>query len=193
MKANLIIFTLILIASGAYTYVTMNKDNPIFTAATKTTPTALINNQTIENFTYTRLDGSQGTLYDHLGKPTLLHFWATWCTPCLVELPEIIELATQMPQIDILAISTDQKTEKIDHFIKRIKKPIPDNFIIITDSDKSVTQDRFQTFKLPETFILSSQLAIEDKIIGAYDAWLSEEKIKYLKVLSEQTLEQTPE
>jgi thiol-disulfide isomerase/thioredoxin len=132
-----------------------------------------------------RLNGYKGSLHDHMGRTTLLHFWATWCAPCLVELPELIELASKQPNIVILAISTDQKTSEITRFIKKTGKTIPKNFIIITDPDKSITQDHFQTFKLPETYILSPQLAIHKKIIGANDQWTSPETIESLQILSE--------
>ena len=145
----------------------------------------LINSNALDDFTYTRLNGIKGKLHDHIGRTTLLHFWATWCAPCLVELPDLIELAAENSNIDILAISTDQKTADIRRFIKKTGKTIPKNFIIITDPDKSITQDRFQTFKLPETFILSPQLAIHNKVIGANDQWTSPAMIETLEALSE--------
>jgi thiol-disulfide isomerase/thioredoxin len=54
------------------------------------------------------LDGGQKTLADYLGKPIVLNFWATWCIPCVAELPELDHLAATDPGIAVLAVSADR-------------------------------------------------------------------------------------
>jgi thiol-disulfide isomerase/thioredoxin len=54
------------------------------------------------------LDGSQKTLADFRGKPVVLNFWATWCVPCVAELPELDRLAATDSGLVVLAVSADR-------------------------------------------------------------------------------------
>ncbi len=55
----------------------------------------------------TRLDGTRTTLADYAGKPVVLNFWATWCIPCVAELPELDRLA-EAGSVHVLAVSADR-------------------------------------------------------------------------------------
>ena len=76
--------------------------------------------------------------------------------------------------LTIIAVSTNANKADIVRFLKKIKTPLPENFIIVWDEHKEIAQDLFQTIRLPETFILSPGLLLEEKIIGASDKWNSE-------------------
>jgi len=54
------------------------------------------------------LDGSVKTLADFRGKPVLLNFWATWCVPCVAELPELDHLAGTDSGLVVIAVSADR-------------------------------------------------------------------------------------
>jgi thiol-disulfide isomerase/thioredoxin len=54
------------------------------------------------------LDGSSKTLADFRGKPVVLNFWATWCIPCVAELPELDHLAGTDSGLVVLAVSADR-------------------------------------------------------------------------------------
>ncbi|MAZ76061.1 MAG: hypothetical protein CMH31_02025 [Micavibrio sp.] len=184
MKINLILLLIVLMAAGAYAYGTKNTNTPIFIKETKKQSQNVEDSNILENFTYERLNGKKAYLYDHKGRTTLLHFWATWCAPCLIELPQLVDLATLQPNIDILAISTDQNIDQISRFITKTRKVIPKNFILITDAKNEIAQDRFQTVRLPETFILTPALSIHEKIIGAHEEWTSPTMLEKLNTLS---------
>jgi thiol-disulfide isomerase/thioredoxin len=53
------------------------------------------------------LDGAAKTLADYAGTPVVLNFWATWCTPCVAELPELDKLAAA-GGFAVLAVSVDR-------------------------------------------------------------------------------------
>jgi thiol-disulfide isomerase/thioredoxin len=57
---------------------------------------------------FATLDGTAKTLADFHGKPVLLNFWATWCGPCVAELPELDRLAATDPSLSVIAVSTDR-------------------------------------------------------------------------------------
>ncbi len=54
------------------------------------------------------LDGNIKTLADFRGKPVVLNFWATWCIPCVAELPELDHLAGSDTGLIVLAVSADR-------------------------------------------------------------------------------------
>ena len=96
--------------------------------------------QTAPDFTV-KLYGSDEsfTLYDHRGKLTVINFWATWCTPCVKELPHFDELAANKPDINVIAIH-GSSTRDVDEFINN---NWPDHTITFAqdnlDGDKCLT------------------------------------------------------
>jgi len=61
-------------------------------------------------FSFTTADGTQKTLADYAGQGVVLNFWATWCGPCVKEMPALDELARLVAgdRIAVLAISSDR-------------------------------------------------------------------------------------
>jgi len=57
---------------------------------------------------FSGLEGGQQTLAGHGGKMAVLNFWATWCPPCVAELPALDRLAAQEPQLAVIAVSNDR-------------------------------------------------------------------------------------
>jgi len=126
------------------------------------------------DFTYSTVQGKTGNLRDHKGKTLLLHFWASWCGPCLIEFPDLVELARKKPEnFVILAVSTDKNLADINKFLANLDKTIPENFIVIQDGDKKISQDLYQTVKLPETYLINPDQKITEKRIGPQENWLS--------------------
>ena len=71
------------------------------------------------NFTVS-LYGSDGTfnLYEHRGKVTIVNFWATWCTPCVAEIPHFNELAEKHTDWNVIAIH-GSSTDNVEEFIAK--------------------------------------------------------------------------
>lgn len=62
-------------------------------------------------------DGDPASLADFRGKPLLLNLWATWCAPCVAEMPTLNALAAREPGLQVVAVSQDlQGREKVDSF-----------------------------------------------------------------------------
>ncbi len=64
-----------------------------------------------------RADGASASIRDHRGRPVLIHFWATWCPPCIEELPGLLALAAELRgEISLLAISVDDDWRVVSKF-----------------------------------------------------------------------------
>jgi thiol-disulfide isomerase/thioredoxin len=63
--------------------------------------------EAMPDLAFTTLDGAPVTLASFRGKPVVLNFWATWCAPCVAELPELDKLAAG-GAVTVLVVSTDR-------------------------------------------------------------------------------------
>jgi cytochrome c biogenesis protein CcmG/thiol:disulfide interchange protein DsbE len=125
------------------------------------------------------------SLYQLKGSPVILHFWATWCGPCLQELPEILKLEEQLrPQgYRFVAIAVDQSWAVIEEFFLRNPqlRPIRDRMILVLDPDSKVANS-FGSSRFPETFLINRELVIDNKFIGA-QPWSDTRMLPYLDSL----------
>jgi thiol-disulfide isomerase/thioredoxin len=93
----------------------------------------------------------------------IVNFWASWCPPCLNELPLLIQIAKEFPDtIYILAILT---SDEISQGLKVLNKyEVPANFKFMVDIKDGSRE--FGTSKLPETYLIGKNRDILDKISG---------------------------
>lgn len=129
--------------------------------------------ESVPEFEFIDINGQKHHIRDYKGKVMLIHFWATWCTPCVIEFPKIIQLASDRPEIVVIALSSDISDEKILRFLEKNPER-PSRFIVARDVKREITEGLFQTFKLPETFIISPSGLIVKKMVGDID-WDSKE------------------
>ena len=79
-------------------------------------------------------DGNTHQLNDTQGKPRILHFWAAWCIPCREEMPEMLQWRQDNPDIEVIALSLDQRIAQTKHFIRKNKLDMP-ALLLIEDAD----------------------------------------------------------
>jgi len=117
------------------------------------------------------------SLQQFRGKPLVLNFWATWCPPCVEEMPSLVQLHKLLgDQVTILAVSEDADDSAYKQFIR------DHNIDLLTVRDQHHTNEIYGTFKYPETFIIDRNGKIVRKFIGATD-WTSPDIVEYLKKL----------
>ena len=113
----------------------------------------------------------------------LVNFWATWCDPCIEEIPTLATLGSQLQnQSDtslpiLVTISVDETADTVRKFTKNLNQPVP--FLVLHDPDGSFSRQLGVT-KFPETFLIDSKGKILQKWIGPQD-WLSLEVLQILK------------
>jgi cytochrome c biogenesis protein CcmG/thiol:disulfide interchange protein DsbE len=108
------------------------------------------------------------------GRVVVLNLWATWCAPCIEELPSLLALQRQMPELAIVAVSMDQdpdvyKRFLVDHHV---------DLLTVRDEDQKVNA-LYGTVQIPETYIIDKQGVLRRKFIGA-QVWTSPEITSYL-------------
>lgn len=143
------------------------------------------------NFAFTGMDGKTRMLSDFAGKAVILNFWATWCAPCVVEFPQMLNLAEIVgDDVVFIFLSSDLEKEPIRRFMERQAQThahalARDNVLIAHDASKAVTQTLFQSYRLPETYLLAPDHTIADKIVGASVVWDAPEMIGKIFALAQ--------
>ncbi len=132
------------------------------------------------NFKLPDLNGKMMSLTDYRGRVVLLNIWATWCAPCVEEMPSMEKLHQELKdeKFVILAVSIDEPgAEVVRPFMKKHKL----NFPALIDSAGILTQ-LYRTSGVPESFIIDKQGRILEEIIGPRN-WFAPGALSYFRSL----------
>ena len=123
-------------------------------------------------------DGSRTVDLSKLrGRVVVLNLWATFCAPCIEELPSLLALQKQMPELAIVAVSMDQDPDIYRRFLVEHHVDV----LTVRDADQQVNA-LYGTVQIPETYIIDKRGVLRRKFIGAQD-WTSPEITGYLAKL----------
>jgi cytochrome c biogenesis protein CcmG/thiol:disulfide interchange protein DsbE len=113
------------------------------------------------------------------GQVLVLNFWATWCPPCIEEMPSLVRMQQRMQSrgVTVLAVSVDVD----DNNYRRFLKDHGVNLLTVRDPDQK-SNGLYGTFKFPETYIIDRNGVMRRKFIGAVD-WTEPEVIDFLSRL----------
>ncbi len=126
-----------------------------------------LSSKSVANFTLENLsDHTDVSLYDFIGKPVILSFWASWCKPCQTELIEVEKFADNNPHIQLLAINITAKDSVKD--VKAFVNKHALDFTVLLDNDGEISK-RFGAFTIPTTIVLNEKLEIEHEVYGPID------------------------
>lgn len=102
------------------------------------------------------VDGKEFKLSEHLGKRTIiLNFWASWCTSCIQELPELHALKEKYPKAMFIGINSGERKKLVKKFLRRYKF----NYDILVDKKKKVAA-LYGIESLPRTIVISKDKKI---------------------------------
>jgi peroxiredoxin len=116
------------------------------------------------DFSFPGLDGKMVSLADHRGHIVLVNIWATWCPPCVDEMPSMEKLYQELKgeNFEILAVSIDALGIKaVAPFMKKYSLSFP----ALMDPDGAI-KALYQTTGVPESFIVNQEGILVEKIIG---------------------------
>ncbi|MSO83229.1 MAG: redoxin domain-containing protein [Acidobacteria bacterium] len=116
------------------------------------------------HFTLKDMNGVDVRLESFKGKVILINFWATWCGPCKVEIPYLIELQRQYPDdLVVLGVSVDDTAEKLKPYATNMKV----NYPLLVGNGHQDFQDAFGPFwGIPVTVFVGRDGRIHKKHSG---------------------------
>jgi thiol-disulfide isomerase/thioredoxin len=125
------------------------------------------------------LAGAPKTLADYRGKVVLLNFWASWCPPCLREIPSMERLRIKMAgrPLAIVALDSAEAHEDVTAFLSTMKLGFP----VLLDPDGSNTR-RWKVFALPTTFLLDAEGRVRYVLTGPTE-WDEGEALAVIEAL----------
>jgi cytochrome c biogenesis protein CcmG, thiol:disulfide interchange protein DsbE len=122
-------------------------------------------------------DAATVHLADYRGKIVLLNFWATWCGPCIEEMPGLLQLHRDRPDLAILAVSIDVDEDQYKRFITMRHVDLT----TVRDPEQTAAK-LYHTEGWPETYIIDRSGIVRRKLVGDPD-WSNPEIRAYLNSL----------
>ena len=131
-----------------------------------------------------RLETVQGqpiSLEDYRGRVVLINFWATWCPPCVEEIPSLGRLQKKFPtkEFSIISVDVGDQKEQVEQFLKKV----PAKYPVMLDSEGRTVHD-WNLRAFPTTFIIDRQGVIRLAYFGGLQ-WDAPEVVKQLRELVE--------
>ncbi|MBN1276878.1 MAG: TlpA family protein disulfide reductase [Deltaproteobacteria bacterium] len=121
------------------------------------------------NFVLSDISGQAVSLKEYRGRIVLLDFWATWCGPCRMSIPEMVKLGEKYREkgVVILGISLDDANRVSNEQLESFKQKQKINYRILRH-DMKVIHDYFgnENVSIPTLFVIDQQGSIRDKIVG---------------------------
>ena len=123
--------------------------------------------------------GGQRRLSDHRGRGVVFNFWATWCAPCIREMPDLDHLKTLVAEngVDVLALSEDRKgVDRVEKFYKMTEIR---NLDILLDDNGGMLRD-LRVRGLPTTLLIDADGMEVARIQGAA-VWDSRDVVAFIR------------
>ncbi len=134
----------------------------------------------IDPFLILDSNGKEKLISNTDGKIILLNFWATWCPPCIKEIPALLKLKQKYKNdLDIFFISVDFNFDKtVPKFLKK------NNFekLSVFNDEKLLISKKFEVKIMPTTIVVDKSFRKVSKVSGYVD-WLSKDYLKFIEKL----------
>jgi cytochrome c biogenesis protein CcmG/thiol:disulfide interchange protein DsbE len=119
------------------------------------------------------------TARDFGGKLLILNFWATWCEPCIAEVPSLNQLQRALgPQgVVVVGVSQDEDPKAYQNFLSRFRV----SYLTARQPSKDI-QLMYGTVKIPETYLIDRNGKVVEKVVSDAD-WASPRMIEHVQSL----------
>jgi thiol-disulfide isomerase/thioredoxin len=118
-------------------------------------------NRPAPGFELKTLDGGSFKLQDQKGKVVVLSFWASWCGPCRQELPALVELKKELPDLQIFAVNVDRDPNLARKFLATTPVDLP----IVWDPD-AIALGQYEVLSMPTMFLLDKAQVVRFRKTG---------------------------
>ena len=112
-------------------------------------------------FSKSEKNGLNFNLQDQKGKIVILSFWASWCSPCRYELPELYLLQQKMPDVKVVTINVDKHQKDARGFLSKVDFDLP----ILWDHDAKI-MGQYQVLSMPTIFLIDQNGTVKYKKVG---------------------------
>jgi len=128
-------------------------------------------------FSVTTDNGRTVSLSNFGGKLLVLNFWASWCEPCVVEVPSLDAFQRELaPQgVVVLGVSIDRNEKLYRQFLGKA----PVSFLTARDPDANISSS-YGTFQIPETYIIDRTGRVREKVISNQN-WMDPEVLAHVR------------
>ena len=137
------------------------------------------------DLTFVDGDGDERRLSDFAGRTVLLNLWATWCTPCLKEMPTLDALQGELGGRDftVLALSVDKGDKGVEKARAFLAKINAEHLGLYVDTSARAAS-RFGAPGLPTTYLIDPEGQLVGRLTGEAD-WASDEAKRFLQAIIE--------
>lgn len=124
-------------------------------------------------------NGRTVTARDFGGKLLLLNFWATWCQPCVQEVPSLDRLSRELgPKgLVVLGVSVDKDQKAYRDFIARFRV----SYLTARDPDQVINL-KYGTVQYPESYLIDQNGKVVEKVVGE-ENWSAEQMVQHVQSL----------
>jgi peroxiredoxin len=123
--------------------------------------------QQAPDFYFENPEGEATSLSQLQGKPVLVNFWATWCSPCRYEMPFLQQVYQERPgdELVLLAVNVGENSSQVSQFMESAGF----TFTVLLDQQVTVAR-RYNVTGIPATFFIDKEGVIQNVQVGAFQS-----------------------
>lgn len=132
--------------------------------------------QTLPGMALVSIDGTAVKLADFKGKPTVVNLWATWCPPCVREMPVLHQAQADHPAVNFVFVNAGESAERVNAWLQMRKLPLKN---VLLDATNEVTA-QFKTPGYPTTLFFDANGVLVSVRVGEVSRATLEERLRAL-------------
>ncbi len=112
-------------------------------------------------FEVSTLDGGTFNLEDHRGKIVVMSFWASWCSPCRLELPALDALQKERDDLYIVAVNVDRDRAAAERFLNSLDIDLP-----VAWDNEALALGLYDVLSMPTMYLIDANGTVKFKKVG---------------------------